>query len=169
MKWISALNILLITLLMVGCTSSPANLTQHNSSEYQTFVKVGEMVPVTQFIDTQGEKIDLTQSHNSKLLILFATWCSDSQRAMKALKSSDLNLDPNIDIIGIGREESNETLDKFADEYELSFPLIADNDRSIYAKFANAGIPRFILLDKENQIVKTIIAEGETPLTQLQW
>ncbi|AQS38335.1 Redoxin [Shewanella psychrophila] len=154
-----------MTLLLCGCAAAPGD----EQLEYQTYVKAGQMVPVTQFTDTKGNLIDLTQSTNAKLLVLFATWCPDSQRAMKALEASDLNLDPNVDIIAIGREENTQELDKFASEYEINFPLIADTDRAIYAKFANAGIPRLILLDGNNTIVKTVIGEGENPLAEVQW
>jgi len=166
MKHLAAIFMVTMALTISGCASS---VSETAKVEYQTYVKAGQSVPVKQFTDSQGNLIDLTKSHNAKLLVLFATWCPDSQRAMKALQASDLNLDPNMDIIGIGREESKEALDKFAGEYQINFPLVADSDRSIYAKFANAGIPRLILLDGENHIVKAIIAEGEHPLAEVKW
>ncbi|NRD75711.1 redoxin domain-containing protein [Shewanella sp. VB17] len=169
MKRLIAISLFFTTLSITGCTSSPTLQQDVHQTEYQTYVKTGEGVPMTQFTDTQGNQINLNQSQNVKLLVLFATWCPDSQRAIKALIGSEFNLDPNIDIIAIGREENKQTLDKFAAEYEINFPLVTDTDRSIYAKFANAGIPRLILLDKDNRIVKTIIAEGENPLAEVQW
>jgi len=166
MKQLAAIFMLTMALTITGCASS---VSEADKIEYLTYVSAGESVPVKKFTDSQGNNIDLTESGNAKLLVLFATWCPDSQRAMKALQASDLILDPNLDIIGIGREENKEALDKFANEYQINFPLVADSDRSIYAKFANAGVPRLILLDGENHIVKTIIAEGDNPLAQVQW
>ncbi len=165
MKQLISASVLALTLLVSGC----ATTVDTEQVEYLTYVEAGQIVPVTKFTDTLGEVIDLTQSKNAKLLVLFATWCPDSQRAMKALEASDLNLDPNVDIIAIGREDNTEALDKFAKDYEINFPLIADLDRAIYSKFANAGVPRLILLDADNRIVKTIIGEGETPLAEVQW
>ena len=165
MKQLISASLLSLTLIVSGC----ATTTDSEQLEYLTYVEAGQVVPVTTFTDTQGNLIDLKQSGNAKLLVLFATWCPDSQRAMKALEASDLNLDPNVDIIAIGREDNKEALDKFASDYEINFPLIVDTDRAIYAKFANAGIPRLILLDANNTIVKTIIAEGENPLAEVQW
>ena len=88
---------------------------------------------------------------------------------MKHLTASDLYLSPNVDIIGIGREENKPALDKFAKEYELNFALVADADRSIYNQFANTGIPRLILLDADNNVVKTIIGETENAITEVVW
>ena len=95
-----------MTLVLSGCATTPGD--EH--VEYLTYVKAGQMVPVTQFTDTQGNHIDLEESSNAKLLVLFATWCPDSQRVMKALEASDLNLDPNVDIIAIGREDNKQLL-----------------------------------------------------------
>ncbi|WP_076412218.1 TlpA disulfide reductase family protein [Shewanella sp. UCD-KL12] len=165
MKQLISASLLSLTLIISGCAST----TDSKHLEYLTYVEAGQLVPVTEFTDIQGNLIDLNQSSNAKLIVLFATWCPDSQRAMKALEASDLNLDPNVDIIAIGREDNREALDKFATDYEINFPLIADTDRSIYAKFANAGVPRLILLDAKNTVVKTIIGEGENPLAEIQW
>lgn len=166
MKQLATIFMVTMALTITGCASS---VSETEKVEYLTYVSAGQVVPIKSFTDSQGNSIDLAESHNAKLLVLFATWCPDSQRAMKALQTSDLILDPNLDIIGIGREENKEALDKFASEYQINFPLVTDSDRSIYAKFANAGIPRFILLDGKNHIVKTIIAEGDNPLAEVQW
>ena len=166
MKAFNALKVLYTALLLItinGCATAP------NQVEYLTYVKSGDSVPVTHFVDTHGNSLDLNESTNNKLLILFATWCSDSQRTMQQLANSDLHLSPNVDIIGIGREESNATLDKFASEFELNFPLVADTDGQIYAQFANAGVPRLILLDANNKVVKTIIGETENPIIEVVW
>ena len=153
----------LLIFVVSGCANT------NKQTEYLTFVSPGDTVPVSQFVDTQGNSIDLSQSNNNKLLILFATWCHDSQRTMKHLVNSNIHLSPNIDIIGIGREETVANLDKFAAEYELNFALVADTDRSIYSQFANTGIPRLILLDADNKVVKTIIGETDNPITEVVW
>ncbi|MCL1049741.1 TlpA family protein disulfide reductase [Shewanella abyssi] len=165
---------LILTSLFILTTTGCANNTEHSTAEqkettYLTYVKTGDKVPVTQFVDIQGNSIDLSKSRNNKLLILFATWCHDSQRTIKHLTASDIYLSPNVDIIGIGREESKEALDKFAAEYQLNFTLVADTDRSIYNQFANTGIPRLILLDADNNVVKTLIGETENAITEVVW
>lgn len=163
MKTFLSLILSLLIIAISGCANTA------KQPEYLTYVKAGDNVPVSQFVDTQGKHIDLAQSNNNKLLILFATWCHDSQRTMKHLVNSNIHLSPNIDIIGIGREESVAALNTFATEYELNFALVADEDRSIYSQFANAGIPRLILLDADNRVVKTIIGETDNPITEVVW
>ncbi|WP_299004109.1 TlpA disulfide reductase family protein [uncultured Shewanella sp.] len=170
---------LLVSLLVTACSHHDGQgeqekvLNNTETPKYQTYVNAGQIVPVMQFTDIEGLHINLAESNRKKLLILFATWCTDSQRAMKALVESALIDDETIHIIGIGREETPEDLRQFAKTHHLSFALVADTDRNIYKQFANAGIPRFILLDEDNHIVKTLLLEYETKegelLAPVQW
>lgn len=159
----------IIKLAILGLLAFATAGCANNQDKYLTYVQTGDKVPVTQFTDTQGSKIDLAESSNNKLLILFATWCHDSQRTMALLANSNLHLSPNIDIIGIGREESPAALNQFAAEYELNFAMVADPNREIYRQFANSGIPRLILLDADNRVVKTIIGEQDNPIKEVVW
>ncbi|MCL1125043.1 TlpA family protein disulfide reductase [Shewanella surugensis] len=180
MKLTHSISVLVVALSITACSHSTGQLTTAThpapapiEAKYQTYVEVGQRVPVMQLTDIQGRQINLAQSKHKKLLILFATWCPDSQRAMKALVQSDLINAANIDIIGIGREETVLSLSQFAEEYHLPFSLVADKDKSLYRQFANAGIPRFILLDENNKIVKTLLLEDEAKegelLAPIQW
>ena len=46
---------------------------------------------------------------------------------------------------------------------------MSDIDRSYYNQVANAGIPRLILLDYNNNVVKTIIGEIPNTIDYLVW
>ncbi|WP_105166554.1 TlpA family protein disulfide reductase [Pseudoalteromonas sp. T1lg23B] len=150
---------------MSGCVSS--HTVPSNDKGYETYIAQGEPFKHNRFTSTQGETIELNGTR--KLVILFATWCSDSQRALKEIKASALVTDPTLQIIAIGRNEDKESLDKFNDEYQLPFPLVADPEREIYSHYANAGIPRLILLDENNLVVKTLIGEEPTIVDKLVW
>lgn len=167
MRKILALSALLA---LAGCTQT----LEHTQStpvtvKYETYVKAGQTFPITQFTDTQGQNITLEQGEKRKLVILFATWCSDSQRTIAQIMSSPLASQPDLQIVGIGREENKASLDKFAAQYEVNFPLIADENRAIYRQFANAGVPRLILLDEQNQIRKTLIGEDPKTIDAVVW
>ncbi len=167
---VSKIALIAALLGLTACASTATDTDiEPKKVKYLTYVKPGQPMPVTQFTDTQGNRIDLARSDNNKLVVLFATWCHDSQRAIKAIVKRDLANSENIDLIAIGREENKASLDKFAKTYGTNFPLIADENRAIYSQFANAGVPRLILLDGQNRIVKTIIAEGKQPLAEVVW
>lgn len=136
---------------------------------YETYIHQGQQFTLPVYTDMNGQTVDFTQSKNRKLMVYFATWCSDSQRLVKQLMASDYVNNSMVDIIGIGREENNEALLKFAKEYSTSFPLVADVDRAYYKKIANAGIPRVIVLDENNKVIKTIIGEDPNTIGLISW
>lgn len=149
-----------------GCNTvtEPVNV----DSRYETYIQVGQAFKHTHFNNIKGAPITLNPNKN-KLVILFATWCSDSQRTLKELQASPLLHDSSVQIIAIGREENSTTLSKFNIDYQLPFDLVADPDRAIYKQYANKGVPRLILLDKHNNVVKTLIGEQANILDQVIW
>ena len=159
---------LLIGLIGVGILSACAS-TSHPTVEYLFYKNKGDTLPIRHITDIEGKTINLDNPEKRKLVILFATWCSDSQRALTALNSSELLKDKDLDIIAIAREETNEVVSTFKKERGFTFNMAEDPNREIYSKFANAGIPRFIMVDKNNIIVNHVIAEGENQLDKIRW
>jgi len=171
--------ILLATTLISACqtngviaSNEEAVNTSTTSSEkpkYKEFVSPGQAMPLTSVIDVNGKTIDLTATDKRKLVILFATSCSDSNRAMKALNQSELLNDDSVEIIAIAREETAETVIPWRDQHGIKIPLAADPDRSIYKMFAAAGIPRFITVSSDNKVIKMNLAEEENQLRLIEW
>jgi thiol-disulfide isomerase/thioredoxin len=134
---------------------------------YETYIKTGDLFSHAHFIDIYNNDVSLGKK--KKLVILFATWCSDSQRLIKQLQQSSLSQDSQLQIIAIGREENTQSLLQFQQAYNISYSLIADPDRAIYNQYANKGVPRLILLDENNQVVKTLIGEDPNSLQKVRW
>lgn len=165
----------LTSALVGGCNSTVATneplveITENvPKPKYEEFVFANSALPISQIIDIDGNKIELSKGKNKKLVILFATWCSDSNRALKALNNSDILQDPNIDVIAIAREETKETVSKWRALNNISVPLAVDPDRSIFKQFAAAGIPRMITVEN-GRIIAMNLAEGENQLDQIVW
>lgn len=155
--------------LLLTTACSTVKIPTNTAPKYQTYVNPGQELPLVELTSIHNQKINLQQKGKRKLVILFATWCSDSQRVFRQLIESSLVQQKDLTIVGIGREETAESLEKFAQEYHVNFPLISDEKREIYAKFANAGIPRLILVDEENKIVKTLIGEDPATIEKVTW
>lgn len=145
----------------------PATTATTNDKGYQTYIHAGEHFKQNTFTDIDNQEVKL--GDNKKLVILFATWCSDSQRVIKQIQASPLINDTQLQIIAIGREETTQSLTQFAQDYNLEFSLIADPERAIYSQYANKGIPRLILLDEHNKVIKTLIGEDPNTLQQVVW
>lgn len=160
--------VLVASLTLFACSQTPKTQPISNS-KYETYIATGDVFNQLSFTSIIGEDINLSTLPKRKLIVYFATWCHDSQRAMQQIMASPLASDTTLQIIGIGREENAASLTKFQQEYQLNFPLISDENRSYYNQIANSGIPRLILLDNNNQVVKTVIGEVPDVINLLVW
>jgi peroxiredoxin len=129
----------------------------------------GDLMPLTTLTSIENQQISLTEPNQRKLVIFFGTTCSDSQRAFKKIVASSLVKQNNLQIVGIGREENVASLRKFAADYQVTFPLVVDADRAMYHQFTNLGIPRIVLVDENNRIVKSFLGEIPDVLTEIHW
>lgn len=132
-------------------------------------LKAGDLMPLTTVTSIENQQISLAEPNQRKLVIFFGTTCHDSQRAFQKIIASPLVKQANLQIVGIGREENVASLRKFAADYQVAFPLVVDADRAMYHKFTNVGIPRIVLVDENNRIVKSFLGEIPDVLTEIQW
>ena len=171
--------IVLTASLISACQTNGGNLPDREpidtstasleKPKYEEFVTPGQILPIQSIVDVNGKTVDLTTTDKRKLVILFATWCKDSNRALIALNQSELLNDDTVEIIAIAREETPEIVIAWRDKHNIKTPLAADPDRSIYKMFAAAGVPRFITASTENKVIKMNLAEEENQLQLIEW
>ncbi len=145
------------------------NQSKKGASKYPEFVHSGDILPIHEITTLEGKTINLQQVGKKKLVILFATWCSDSNRLLSAMNSSPLLNDDTVEVIAIARQEDKETVKAWQQARNSKVPLAVDVDRAIYKKFASGGIPRIITVAENNKIIKMNLAEGSDPLKQIVW
>lgn len=156
-----------LAVTLSACQSLPLN--QPPAVVYDEYINVGDVLPIDNITTVDGEVINLQQLGKRKLVILFASWCTDSNSLLTALNSSPLLDDDSIDIIAIAREEDTETVSNWRDKRGIKVALAVDVDRSIYKRFASGGIPRVITVGENNKIIKMNLAEGEKQLKKIVW
>lgn len=161
------LSIVLLTLLF-SCKSTYLTEPQSGSA-YHEFINSGDSLPLKTITRLDGVEVDLQRLGKRKLVVLFATWCSDSNRLLKALNNSPLLDNDSIEIIAIAREEDSDTVKAWRDARNIKVPLAVDVDRSIYKQFASGGIPRIITVGENNKIIAMNLAEGSEPLEKIVW
>lgn len=131
-------------------------------------IQPGAQLPWQTLGTIDGHDVKLAPGKR-QLLVFFATWCHDSQRAMTQLMASDLVRQQDLQIIGIGREEQLPALQKFRSEYKLNFALVADPDRALYAKVASKGIPQLVTVAADGTIRQVLLGEVPDAIAQLHW
>ena len=72
-------------------------------------------------------------------------------------------------LYGIDRDEPLERVKAFAKQTGVTYPLGLDPGADIFAKYAerNAGITRYVLIDKEGKIVKMTRLNNEEEFASL--
>lgn len=147
--------------------TSPATTAPVRQTEER--LVAGDLMPLTTLTSIENQQFSLAQPNQRKLVIFFGTHCSDSQRAFKKILASPLIKQSDLQIVGIGRDENVASLRKFAADYQVTFPLVVDADRAMYHQFTNVGIPRIVLVDEKNRIVKSFLGEIPDVLTEIHW
>lgn len=167
-------SVLAFTLLTSACQQQIVHADNNISASTQTpkypeYINSGEMLPLKSIQTIDGKEVDLASTEKQKLVILFATWCSDSNRLLKALNQDAILQNPNIEVIAIAREEDKATVTAWRDEHDIKVALATDADRSIFKQFAEAGIPRIVTVSNNNQVIKMNLAEGQEQLQLIDW
>lgn len=157
-----------LSISLIACQSLNATFDEV-TNKYQEYIIAGDILPIASITTIDGIDINLHRTDKKKLVVLFATWCSDSNRLLTALNNSPLLKDDSIQVIAIAREEDNEIVTAWRDKRQIDVVIAVDKDRSIYNRFADGGIPRIITVDEDNKVIKMNLAEGQEPLNKVIW
>jgi peroxiredoxin len=66
----------------------------------------------------------------------------------------------SYNIMAISRGGTQQEIEAFRNEYELRFPIAADEDKSIYSMYATMYVPRCYVVDQQG-IVRFVTFEYE--------
>lgn len=114
--------------------------------------------PAPDFVlkDINGQSVSLAQFKGKPVLLNFwATWCGpcreelpSMQRLHEAAKSNG-----GFQIIAISIDRSNmKKVNKYADNLNLTFPILIDPDREIRKAYFIRGLPTSYLIDAEGKL-----------------
>lgn len=123
-------------------------------------VKVGEEAPDFTITLTNGTQTTLSSLRGKVVMLQFtASWCVVCRREMPFIESDIWQKhkdNENFVLMGIDRDEPLETVQAFAEQTGITYPLGLDPGADIYAKYAlrESGITRNCLIDAEGKIVK---------------
>jgi peroxiredoxin len=147
-----------------GCFSTPKANSSTSSANY---LGAGDTFPVTSITTIQAEVVELDNPNKKKLIILFATWCHDSNRLFKAFEKTNILSDPNIEVIAISKMESDAVVKAWRQKKNIKTPLALDKNGKIYHQFGSTGLPRIVTIGNNNKIISAQLADHPNPKNQL--
>jgi len=90
------------------------------------------------------------------LVSLFATWCGPCQKELADVQSTlwpKYKDNKDFVMLVIGREHTDEDLQKYNERKKFTFPLYPDPKREVFSLFAEKSIPRAYLFGKDGKLI----------------
>lgn len=131
-------------------------------AESRKYAVVGEAAPSFTLTDLQGNEVRLADYKGKGVLLNFwASWCNPCVNELPLLNEA-YKLS-GVELLAVNVGDSQETAQKFAERYELSFPIVLDSKLKIKERYRAAGLPLTVLIDEEG----TLLERHEGALTEM--
>jgi len=104
------------------------------------------------------------------LVSLFATWCGPCQKELAEVQGTlwpKYKDNKDFVMLVIGREHTDEQLQKYNERKKFTFPLYPDPKREVFSKFAEKSIPRAYLFGKDGKLVYSSVGYTEEEFQKL--
>ncbi len=128
-------------------------------------LKIGDKVPEFRVEMSDGNVVtDKSLEGSVSVIMFFHTTCPDCQKALPVMqKIYDEFLPKGVRFALVSRGEDDASISTYWENNGLGMPYSAQNDRSVYEKFATSRIPRIYVNDR-NGIIRHIFADNPVPV-----
>ncbi|SFN95571.1 peroxiredoxin Q/BCP [Chitinophaga sp. YR627] len=111
-----------------------------------THLKEGDKAPIFKGIDQEGKQVSLTDLKGKKVILYFypkdmTPGCT--AQACNLRDNYQALLKKGFAVVGVSTD-SEKRHQKFTEKYDLPFPLLADEDRSIHTQYGVWGEKKFM-------------------------
>lgn len=143
---------LMVTVVLLQTTISTPSLKT---------LGVGTEAPAFSLPDLNGKKQKISTLKGDKLtlLIFWATWSKDSEKAIKQMEELHKKYkDRGLAVIGINVEkqsiggETMAVIQRFAGDQQLSFPNLVDHGLVTFHDYGVIAVPTTVILDSDRKI-----------------
>lgn len=140
-----------------------------------THLKEGDKAPIFKGTDQEGKKVSLADLKGKKVILYFypkdmTPGCTN--QACNLRDNYHALLKKGYAVVGVSTD-SEKRHKKFAEKYDLPFPLLADEDRTIHTQFGVWGEKKFMgriydgthrttFLINESGVIDKIIVKPDT-------
>lgn len=163
-----ALTIIFVNLWKSSTTQQTKENVEEETSTAETSpefgkpqVQAGYLAPDFELTTLDGASASLSDYRGKKVILNFwATWCPPCKAEMPHMQNFyEKNKDNGIEVVTVNltnMENSRGNINKFVEDYSLSFPVLLDEDGAIGTQYQAFTIPTSYIIDS-NGIISTKI------------
>ncbi|MCC6317643.1 MAG: TlpA family protein disulfide reductase [Gemmatimonadaceae bacterium] len=115
-------------------------------------VQVGDVAPEYGATLLTGDSVSTAQLEGKVVLLnVWATWCAPCRQEIPYLqKVYDANKSRGLEIVGVSIDArgSDESINEFAREFGMTYPIWRDPDERVQSLYMALGVPASYLIDR---------------------
>ena len=148
--------ILLVLIAAIGYT-----IYNSVTAEEVSLLKVGDAAPDFTLVDLEGEQHQLSEYKGQGVFLNFwGTWCKPCAKEMPAMdRQYEVYKEQGVHVLAVNIAQSDFEVQSFADQYDLSFPVVIDKSKSVMSAYNINPLPTTILVNPEGKVEKIITGE----------
>jgi peroxiredoxin len=121
--------------------------------------EVGFKAPAFTARNLKGNRVQLAD-HKGKVVILnlWATWCGPCRVEMPGMENLYRRYrSEGLEILAVSLDKGpSDKVQTFADEYQLSFPVLLDSEGQVESRYHTLTIPTTFVIDKKGMVVAEV-------------
>ncbi|RXZ80622.1 thiol-disulfide oxidoreductase [Paenibacillaceae bacterium] len=146
-------------LLVVVLATAVVYIALQALIEKRTAIKAGEHAPEFVLESLDGTEWRLSDYEGKGVLLNFwASWCRACVNELPLMMEASKLVD-NVEVVAVNVGEQSAVVDKFADRYDLEFPILLDANGEVKQKYKITALPATLLLNKHGVIVSSLVGE----------
>ena len=112
----------------------------------------GKEPPNFRLILEDGRHISLEDLRGRPILINFwATWCGPCRLEMPDIVAV-AQANPDLIVLAVNVQETMEQIQPFAEEFQMTLPIVRDTDGELRTLYAVRGMPTSVFIDRQGKI-----------------
>jgi thiol-disulfide isomerase/thioredoxin len=127
-------------------------------------LRAGEAAPDFALVLGDGRFLRLSDLQGQPVVVNFwATWCGPCRMEMPELVNA-ANADPDLVVLAVDVQEALTPVEEFADEFQMSMPVVLDSDGKVRNLYRVPGLPTTYFIDKAGKIASVVVGPLTPPV-----